>query len=407
MSRLSESYAALRSRNFRLWWGGQLISLFGTWMQSTAQGYLIYDLTRSPAQLGLVAFFAGVPSWIFMLYAGVVADRLPQRRVLIGAQITMMLSALILSTLVFTGLVQPWHIWCLAFLTGIGNAFDAPSRQAFVPKLVPREDLTNAVAMNSTMFNTASVVGPALGGLVYAAWGPGWCFLLNAFSFLAIIGALASMRGLKHVTKDSHPAWEELLEGFRYIAGEPLVKTLILFIAMMSLVGLSYATMFPAWAVSVLHGDARVVGYLQSSRGLGALGGALFVAALGRIRCRGALLMGGAAVFPLTLWLFSTTTSVPEAVVALLLAGASSMVAMNLAMAMMQTTIKDSLRGRVMAVYTLSFFGMMPLGGLLVGYLAECFGERRAIVFLALTFALATGSLLFRNRAPLMSEDAS
>ena len=202
-----QTFIALRSRNYRLWFIGQLISLVGTWMQTTAQGYLIFQLTGSPAYLGYASFASGMPSWLFMLYAGVLSDKISRRRMLVITQVVMMTLALVLAGLVFTGLVLPWHILVLALLLGVANAFDAPARMAFTVELVDdRRDLTNAIALNATMFNSATFVGPAIGGLAYAAFGPGWCFTINGISFIAIIIGLLMMRiSPVHLRSEKHP----------------------------------------------------------------------------------------------------------------------------------------------------------------------------------------------------------
>ncbi|MFO7170627.1 MAG: MFS transporter, partial [Chloroflexota bacterium] len=241
--RLSQTFAALRHRNYRLWFFGQMISLFGTWMQTTAQGFLVYELTGSPAYLGAVGFAAGIPSWIFTLYGGVVADRVPRRTLLIITQTTMMALAFVLAALVATGAVEPWHIAALAFALGIANAFDSPARLAFVRELVDREDMTNAIALNATMFNLGSFAGPAVAGLAYALVGPAWCFTLNGLSFVGVIGALSLMRlppQQRRATRAT--AWQELREGLRYIAGTRTVRTLMLLAGATGLFGISFTT---------------------------------------------------------------------------------------------------------------------------------------------------------------------
>ncbi|MBE2228128.1 MAG: MFS transporter, partial [Ignavibacteria bacterium] len=194
------TFTALKYPNYRLWFWGQMVSMLGTWMQITAQGFLIYDITRSPAYLGYVGFASGIPTWVFMLYGGVIADRFSKRKVLVITQTIMMLLAAILAILTFLKLVQPWHIILLAFLLGTANAFDAPSRISFVNELVDKPDLTNAIALNATMFNTATAIGPAVAGLAYAFAGPAWCFTINAVSFVGVIAALNKMKLKEHVT---------------------------------------------------------------------------------------------------------------------------------------------------------------------------------------------------------------
>jgi MFS family permease len=192
------TFAALKHSNYRLWFQGQLVSLFGTWMQTTAQGFLVFELTHSPEYLGYVGFAAGIPTWLFTLYGGVIADRVPRRTLLTVTQTSMMVLAFILAGLVFSHLVQPWHILALAFLLGVANSFDAPARQAFVGEMVAREDLTNAIALNATMFHMATAVGPAVAGFTYALFGPGWCFTLNGLSFIAVIAALRIVLNRAH-----------------------------------------------------------------------------------------------------------------------------------------------------------------------------------------------------------------
>jgi len=390
-----QTFAALRYRNYRLWFTGQLVSLFGTWMQATAQGYLVFQLTGSPAYLGYVGFAAGVPAWLFTLYGGVIADRMPRRTLLLLTQTAMMLLAFVLAGLVFAGLVQPWQIITLAFLLGIANAFDGPARLAFVVELVDREDLTNAIALNATMFNMATATGPALAGLTYALVGPAWCFLLNGLSFLAVIAALLRMRlpPPKPATKRGS-TWAALGEGVRYIAGSPAIRTLIGLVGITSMFGISFATLFPAWAVDILGGDATTNGLLQSARGLGALLGALMLASLGRFHFKGKLLTIGTFAFPALLLLFTFVRSLPVALLVLVGTGIAVILIMNIANALVQGLVPDALRGRVMSVYSMIFFGCMPLGALWIGAVAEYASAPTAMVTGAL-ISLACAALLF------------
>jgi MFS family permease len=388
---LSRTFAALQHRNYRLWFSGQLVSLFGTWMQSTAQGYLVYELTRSPAYLGYVGFASGLPSWLFMLYGGVIADRVPRRRMLLLTQSTMMVLAFILAALTFSGRVQAWHIIILAFCLGTANAFDAPARQAFVTELVEREDLTNAIALNSTMFNAATVLGPALAGLTYAAFGPQWCFTINALSFIAVIIALSFMR-LKPFQAPTrlNSIFVDLREGLHYVAHQPVVRFIILNLGMVSLVGLGFVTLMPAWSVKVLGGDAATNGYLHSARGFGALCGALMIASLGRINFKGRLLTMGSFAMPAFLLVFSVARWLPFSMLALMATGWGFMVMANMSNTLVQTKIPDELRGRVMGVYTLTFFGFMPIGSLINGAIATRIGPPLTVQFnslIMLTFA--------------------
>lgn len=391
------TFAALGHPNYRLWFAGQVVSLFGTWMQSTAQGFLVYELTRSPAFLGYVGFAAGVPSWLFTLYGGVVADRVPRRTLLVVTQSAMMALAFVLAGLTFAGVVQPWHIILLAFMLGIANAFDAPARQSFVAELVPRADMTNAIALNSTMFNTATAIGPAVAGLTYAAFGPGWCFILNGVSFIAVIAALLAMKlPAFHAPERRSSAVSDLKEGFHFVLSHPKILTIMGMMSVVSLFGASFSTLFPAWAVEVLRGDATTNGLLRSSMGLGSLAGALTIATLGGFKYRGRLLTAGTLAYPLFLFLFSGIRNTPLSLLTLVGLGFSMILVMNLSNALVQTEVTDAVRGRVMGMYTLIFFGLMPLGALLAGSVAARFSEPVAAVFSAsVLMAAAIGLYLF------------
>ena len=378
---LKHAFSSLRHRNYRLWFWGQMVSLFGTWMQVTAQGFLIYELTRSSAYLGYVGFAAGLPSWFFMPLGGVVADRVQRRTLLMITQTSMMALAFILAALSFLHVVQPWHIVLLAFLLGIANAFDAPARHAFVPDMVGREDLTNAIALNSTIFNSATAIGPAVAGITYALVGPAWCFMINGVSFIAVIAALSRMRlkaGEREASQSS--AFQDLKEGFRYVLGHPMIRTLISLIVVTSLFGVSFAVLLPAWAVKVLGGDSTTNGWLQSARGVGALIGALLIASLGRFDFKGRLLTLGSFVFPLLVLAFAFVRWLPLSLVVLFGTGVGVIFIFNLANALVQTLVRDELRGRVMGLYSLTFFGFLPVGALWIGTMAQRFGETTAVL---------------------------
>ncbi len=383
--RTGDTFSALRYPNYRLWFFGQMISLFGTWMQSTAQGYLVYELTGSARYLGYVSFASGVPTWLLMLYGGVVADRVPRRTLLIVTQTGMMLLAGVLSALTFLGLVRPWHIVILAALLGVCNAFDAPARQAFVLEMIEREDLTNAIALNSAMFNSATVLGPAVGGLVYARFGPAWCFAINGATFLAVIAALVAMH-LKPLPPRSAKGSvvAELREGLGYVTRQPVIRALVTLVAVVTLFCISFGTLIPAWAVRILGGDARTNGLLVSARGVGALTGALLIASLGRPRFRGKLLSLGSVAFPLGVLVFSMVRWLPLSLLTLLGVGVAQIMVLNLANSLVQTEAADELRGRVMAIYSLVFLGLMPVGGLIAGAVAQEIGEPATVTLSAL-----------------------
>ena len=391
------TFLSLRHPIYRLWFWGQLTSLFGTWMQNTAQGFLIFQLTKSPAFLGYVGFAAGIPTWLFMLYAGVVADRISRRRIMIATQTAMMILAFISAGLVFAGVIRPWHIILLALGFGTANAFEAPSRQAIVQELVPFEDMTNAIALNSAMFNSSAALGPALGGVIYALFGPAWCFTVNGISFIAVIIALLKMKLPPFVPPmKTRSVRADLKEGFRYASRQPLIRTLMGLILVISLFGFAFVTLIPAWAVAVLHGNATTNGFLTAARGLGALLSALFIASLGRFKFRGKLLTLGSFAFPAFMILFAFVRWKPLAYAAILAGGFALILVFNLANAAVQTLTPDALRGRVMGIYVFTFFGAMPLGSLMIGALAARIGEPAAIVWNSLvTLAFASAVCLF------------
>jgi MFS family permease len=408
LGRLSwkQTFTALQYRNYRLWFWGQLTSLFGSWMQSAAFGFLVFQLTHSTAFLGLTGFAAGAPTWLFMLYAGVVADRIPRRKLLLITQTAMMVLAFIASVLVFLNVVRPWHILVLAFGFGVANAFDAPARHAIVQELVDdAEDMTNAIALNGAMFNLATALGPAVGGLTYAAFGPGWCFAVNGLSFLAVIAALVKMKlrpfvPRPHVTS----AFTDLKEGLRYVASHSMIRTIIILLGFITLFAFSSVTLLPAWAVKILHGNASTNGFLQSMRGLGALASALLIAALGRFKYRGRLLSAGSLAFPVLLIVFAFVRTEALSFLFLFASGFALILVFNLANAAVQSLTPDALRGRVMSIYSFTFFGSMPIGALFIGTLAYKVGEAEAVVLTAaITLAFTAAIFLFMPKLRRMA----
>ena len=389
------TFAALKHRNYRLWFIGQVVSLVGTWMQSTAQGYLIYEITQSAAYLGIVSFANGLPALLLNLYGGVIADRVPRRTMLIVTQSSQMVLAFILAWLTFSGLVQPWHIIILALLLGVANAFDAPARQSFVVELVSREDLTNAIALNSIMFNSAIAVGPAAAGIAYAALGPGWCFSINGISFIAVIIALAMMH-IEWIPLDhqKRSVWAELREGFSFVGKNRLVKTLILNVFFISLFGLGYVTILPAWAVKQLNGNSSTYGFLLSARGLGAVFSGLLLASISTWHIRGKMFTIGGFVLPVMLAIFACTRRLPISMLALFGAGWGQISMFNNTNSMIQSNTPDELRGRIMGIYSLAFAGVTPIGALLAGEAAEYFGEPITVI-VGVVVMIITASVIF------------
>lgn len=381
-STLVQTFSSLQHPNYRLWFTGQVISIIGSWMQATAQGFLVYELTQSAAFLGLVGFASGVPSWLFTLFGGVIADRVSRRKMLIIAQSAMMVLAFLLAFLVFTDLVQPWHVVVLAFLLGVANAFDAPARQAFVVELVGRADMTNAIALNSSVFNIGTVIGPAIAGLIYSWLGPAWCFTINGISYLAVIGALLLMRlaSSPKQPRVRRPVLPELMVGVRFAFGNSNIRTLMIVVAAVSVFGMGLMTLIPAWASAVLQGDVRTNGWLLSARGVGSLIAALMIAYLGSRNVRGKIWAIGSLLLPIALILFAIFQVLPVSLLMLVILGWAFMAVVNNTNAMIQSWVPDELRGRVMSVHVWVFMGSLPIGSLLAGELAERLGEPTAVL---------------------------
>lgn len=398
--KFQQTFAALKHRNYNLWFWGQLVSLFGSWMQMTAQSFLVFELTRSPAYLGYVSFASGLPSSLLLLYGGVVADRMSRRTLLLITQSCMMTLAWCLAGVTFLGMVQPWHIVVFAFCLGLANAFDAPARQAFVLELVEREDLSNAIALNSTLFNSAVMLGPAAAGVMYMLVGPAWCFAINGITFTAIITALLRIRLAPRPEAVQHPStMSSLVEGLRYVTAHARIRTLIFLIAIICLFGFSFATLMPAWAVTILGGDAATNGLLQSSRGCGALLSALLVASLGRFKFKGKLLTAGTVIFPVMLLVFALVRTQSLSLVVMVGVGMTLILVLNLSNVLLQSLVADNLRGRVMSIFSLTHFGFMPLGGLLAGVAAEYIGAPSTIIVSSLiALACAFGIFIYSPR---------
>jgi MFS family permease len=379
-NRFQETFAAIKHHNYKLWFTSQIVSLLGSWMQTTAQGFFIYQLTNSPAFLGYVGFAAGIPTWLFMIYAGVYADRYSRRNIIICTQTVMMFLAFILAVLTFTNVVEPWHIIVLAFLLGIANAIEAPARQAFVNELVPREDLFNAIALNSTMFHSGAAIGPAIAGVTYALFGPAWCFTINAISFLPVIYSLSKMK-LDYVQAkpSGKSASKDLLLGFKYLKGQKLIILLMLTIGMASMFGIGMMTVIPAWAVQILHGDASTNGMLQASRGAGAVICSLVIASQSKKIKKGLFLFLGLLTLASFMIIFSFNSTYIISCLLLFGVGVGLIGINNLSNSLTQSIISEEFRGRIMGIYSFSFFALMPLGALWTGMVAEHFGPPTAV----------------------------
>jgi MFS family permease len=371
------TFAALQFPNYKLWFFGQMVSLVGTWMQATAQQYLIYTLTGSAAYLGIIAFANGLPSILLTLYGGVIADRIHRRTLLIITQTSMMILAFIMTALVFLKVIQPWHVALLAFLLGVANAFDAPARQSFVHELVDKEYMTNAIALNATMFNIGTVVGPAAAGLTYAAFGPGWCFTINGISFIAVIIGLFLMKiPPMPIVTGQQRVMTEIKESVKYVMDSKLIRGLMINLGFISLFGFSLIALLSAWSVTILKGDSTTYGYLLSARGIGSLMAGLLLASLGNTKNRGKIWGISSLILPVLWVAFAIITNLPLSLIMIGIIGFFLILVNNLTNAMVQTHVLDNLRGRVMGIYTLIFFGLSAIGSLIAGFAAEKIGEQ-------------------------------
>ncbi len=372
---LPATLRALKHRNFQLFFSGQLISLIGTWMQSVAQSWLVYRLTGSSLLLGAVGFASQFPVFLVAPIGGIVADRMNRHRVVIGTQIASMALAFILAGLTLSGRVQVWHIFVLAALLGVVNAFDIPGRQAFLVDMVGKEDLMNAIALNSSMFNGARIIGPAIAGILVARIGEGWCFSVNAVSYIAVIIGLLMMRVQPRSYRG--PAGSPLahiLEAFGWVRRTGPIRALLLLLGLVSLVAMPYTVLMPIFADKILHGGARGLGILMGATGVGALLGALTLASRTGVRGLGRWVAYSCAGFGASLVLFSFSRSFWLSVALLLPVGFSMMLQMSASNTLIQAMVPDAMRGRVMALYSMMFMGMAPFGALMGGALADRLG---------------------------------
>jgi len=371
---------ALAHRNFRLFFLGQGVSLIGTWMQAVALGWLVLEITDSPFAVGLNQALRSLGVLLFTLYAGIVVDRVDKRRLIVWTQALQMLEALALALLVWTKTIAPWHVMVLAVGFGLVNAFDIPGRQAFLVELVGKEDLMNAIALNSSMFNAARIVGPAVAGVLIGAAGVGMCFFLNGVSYIAVIAGLVAIR-LPPFTPEraATSAWEGFRVGVRFIRSDARVLALVVLVAVFSVSGFPFLVLMPVVARDVLHTDARGYGALMAAVGIGAMAGALALALRGRRVRQGPGLLGGGAAFGVLLVAFAAARAFAVAAVLLALTGWAMIVTTALANTMLQTLVPDELRGRVMAFYAFVFVGMAPLGAFQAGLIAEHAGAAVAL----------------------------
>jgi MFS family permease len=388
--RAREALRALKHRDFRLFFGGQAISLIGTWMQTVAESWLVYRLTGSEVLLGFVGFAGQVPVFLLAPFGGELADRHDRRWILVGTQSAAMLLALTLAILTLTGKIAVWEVFALGTLLGVVNAVDIPTRQSFFVEAVGREDLVNAIALNSSMFNAARIVGPAVAGILVASIGEGWCFFANAVSYVAVIAGLVAMRRARvRSAAQRASTLRRVAEGFRFSSRTAPVRAILLLLAVTSLAGTPYSVLMPVFAETILHAGARGLGILMAASGVGALIGSIALALRRQLRGLGNWVAWAAIALGLALPAFSLSKSFAASVLLLVPVGLAFMVTLGSANTLIQAMVPDALRGRVMAVYSMMFMGMAPFGALIAGALAGRIGAPHtvaaggAIIFVA------------------------
>jgi MFS family permease len=399
LSKFKMALRALRHRNYRLFFAGQLVSLIGTWMQNIAQSWLVYRLTGSSFLLGSIGFASQIPVFLLAFVGGSVADRYNRHRIIVGAQVASMLLALILSVLTLTHTVRIWHIFVLSALLGVVNAFDMPARQAFVVELVEKEDLMNAIALNSSTFNGARILGPSVAGILIAGIGEGWCFFANGISYIAVIAGLLLMKmEAREETPRRQSALSSVLEGFQFVHRAKPIRALLLLLGLVGLFAMPYSVLMPIFADKILHGGPKGLGILMGATGLGALAGSVFMAAKSDTRGLGKMVAFACAGFASGLILFSVSRTFWLSALFLLPVGFSLMVQMACTNTLIQIMVPDGLRGRVMSTHIWMFLGMAPFGSLLAGAIAGHVGAPATI--LVGSFLCLAGAGLFALRLP-------
>ncbi|MBA3962503.1 MAG: MFS transporter [Chthoniobacterales bacterium] len=404
------TFSAFQYRNYRLYFIGQLVSLIGTWMTNTAQGWLVYQLTGSKALLGIVAAAGTAPMLFFSTWGGWAADRFPKRSVLICTQTVMMILAFIFAGLVWSGQIVPWEIIVLGLLGGVVMAFDMPARQSFVVEIASREDLMNAISLNSAMFNGARIVGPAIAGFLMAKVGIALCFFIDGASFIAVLVGLFLMRVTPPPRSGAAGgALAQSLEGFRYVWNHTRVRTIFALFAVVGVFGWSYSVLMPAFAHDILHLGEQGYGLLLGAIGVGALVGALATAAFGSSISSRRLAFGGVWLFSAMLFIFSLNRNLTIAMICLAGAGFGMMLFFSTSNTTVQTIVPDEMRGRVMGIWSLIFGGMIPFGSLEAGAVAHYFGTPATLTVGAIVCALAGGVtyVIVRRRDAQLAQTAN
>lgn len=393
---------ALRSKNYRLFFAGQGISLIGSWMTQVATIWLVYNLSQSPWILGLVGFASQIPTLILLPFAGVLIDRWNRHRVLIATQILAMIQSLTLAFLALTGIINIWQIIVLSLCQGAINAFDAPARQAFVPELVEKkEDLAQAIAINASMFNGSRLIGPAIAGLLIATVGPSYCFLIDGISYIAVIAGLLAMQlKPRKIAETNIKPLQRLKEGFVYSFGFPPIRAILMLLALVSFAGMSHTVLVPIFATKILHGGPETLGFLMAASGIGAFAAAIYLTTRKTVVGIGKIIAISPAIMGLGLIGFALSKILWLSLIMQLFVGIGFILQFAAGNTFLQTIVEDEKRGRVMSIYTMAFFGITPFGNLLAGGLANYIGAPNTVIIGGIICIL--GSAFFTKQLPAL-----
>jgi len=395
---LRRIFKAFHYRDFRVMWFGACTSSIGTWMQNVAQAWLVFEISKSPFLLGLDAFLGNIPVFLFSLLGGVIADRMDRRHLLLGSQFVQMGSAFLLTFLIAIGWVRVWHILALSFVTGFAQSFGGPAYQALVPMLVDREDLPNAIALNSIQFNLARVIGPVLGGLALAHLGAAWCFGLNGLSFVAVIISLFSLRVRFKPDASRESILASMKQGFFFIRKQGAMESLIVLAFLMTALGIPMITFLPVFAKEIFHGGPSIFTMFLTSSGAGSVVGALLVAGLGNMRNKGRIALTMLMCLGATISGFALSPSLFLSCLLLFLSGAALMWVFAMISSLVQLIVSDEMRGRVMSVYNVAFRGGMPMGNLVTGWLVPLFTAPRVLAVNGLLLVMLGAYFLLVQR---------
>jgi len=403
---LTLSFPALRHRNFRLFWIGQCFSLIGTWMQNIGQSWLVLELTHSALKLSIITMMQFLPMLLFSLAFGTLIDKFPKKAVLIFTQVSMMILALILATLTYLKIVEYWHIVLLALALGIVNTLDMPTRQAYMSEIVERSDLMNAVALNSSIFNLARIVGPAIAGVIIKLWGIAICFYLNALSFVAVIVGLMMIDAVGKPLVAMSSNWfksvvQEAASGLKYVNSEPALKKPLIFLGLIAILVMNYSVVIPIFAEKTLGMDAGGFAYLMTCMGIGSFSGAMLVAIKSHLGPKTKYQLGGALGASVSLLLLGLWKNILLISIFLFFVGFFASVFISMINSVLQLNSNEHMRGRVMSIYTLVFVGLTPFGSLISGLLMEGFGAQGCMIITGIMGTLITAVFIQRHNRPL------